>query len=307
LVSVVPEAFFQHPGRSGIIGRRDALHEPRGHRKPGRAQGNFNLACHAKAVMFATNPVVISNMRIPYYEVAAFAAQPFSGNPAAVCALDQWLPDALLQAIAAENNLSETAFFVREGDGFRLRWFTPAVEVDLCGHATLATAFVLFTELGHGEPVIRFQTQSGPLAASRRQELVELVRALQRQPREVQRARDYLVVFDSQADVMALQPDMNLLTKLDCLGVIATARGDEADFVSRFFAPAVGVPEDPVTGSAHSTLIPFWAERLGKTELVARQVSKRGGTLYCRHLGRRVAIGGRAVVYCRGDLEVPTA
>ncbi len=261
-------------------------------------------------------------MRIPYYEVAAFAAQPFSGNPAAVCALNQWLPDALLQAIAAENNLSETAFFVREGDGFRLRWFTPKVEVDLCGHATLATAFVLFTELGHGQPVIRFQTQSGPLEASRRQELVELdfpawpakpcaapdelVRGLKRQPREILRARDYVALFDSQADVMALQPDMDLLTKLDCLGVMATARGEEADFVSRFFAPAAGIPEDPVTGSAHSTLIPFWAERLGKTELVARQVSKRGGTLYCRHLGTRVAIGGRAVVYCRGDLDVPT-
>ena len=262
-------------------------------------------------------------MRVPYFQVDAFATEAFRGNPAGVCPLEDWWPDAILQNIAAENNLSETAFFTRLNDGYHLRWFTPVMEVDLCGHATLASAHVLFSELGHSEPHLRFQTRSGWLAAERRGEIVELdfpsrpptpcaapdelVLGLGHKPAEVLKARDFFAVFDSEADVVALRPDMELLSQLDCLGVIVTARGDTADFVSRFFAPRAGIPEDPVTGSAHCSLIPFWAERLGKSELFARQISKRGGELFCRHLGERVGIGGRAVIYSRGELEIPSA
>jgi PhzF family phenazine biosynthesis protein len=260
-------------------------------------------------------------MRLPYFVVDAFASRPFAGNPAGVCPLEQWLPDTLLQQIAAENNLSETAFFVPEGEAWHLRWFTPAVEVDLCGHATLASAFVLFAELGCTHDQIRFRTKSGFVAAERRGELIELdfpawkpastpasealMRGLGKAPREVLRSRDLLAVYDSQAEVAALAPDLALLETLDSLGVIVTAPGEDADFVSRFFAPRAGIPEDPVTGSAHSTLIPYWAARLGKADLFARQISRRGGELYCKHLGERVAIGGRAVIYSRGQIEIP--
>jgi len=258
-------------------------------------------------------------MRLPYYHVDAFTGKLFSGNPAGVCPLEQWLPDRILQSIAAENNLSETAFFKREPDFFELRWFTPTLEVDLCGHATLAPAHVLFAELGHSDSSVRFQTRSGLLTATRRNAMIELdfparppqacatpeklSRALGRMPREVLKSRDYLAVFESQAAVAALTPDMDLLGQLDCLGIIVTAPGEDSDFVSRFFAPRAGIPEDPVTGSSHCTLIPFWAERLGKRELFARQISRRGGEIFCRHLGDRVGIGGRAIVYSRGEIE----
>ncbi len=260
-------------------------------------------------------------MRIPYYQVDAFTSKLFRGNPAGVCVLEQWLPDALLQRIAAENNLSETAFFTREQGYFHLRWFTPVMEVDLCGHATLAPAFVLFSELSHPDASARFQTRSGWLSATRRSGMIELdfpsrpavsskapeqlLRGLGHNPGEVLRSRDYLAVFDSEAEVASLAPDMGLLAELDCLGIIVTAPGKEADFVSRFFAPRAGVPEDPATGSSHCSLIPFWAERLGKSELFARQLSRRGGELYCRHLGERVGIGGHAVIYSRAELEIP--
>ena len=263
-------------------------------------------------------------MRIPYYQVDAFTARTFGGNPAGVCILEGWLPGDILQRIAAENNLPETAFLTRQADdSYHLRWFTPIVEVDLCGHATLASAFVLFTELGHAGRCLRFHTRSGWLTAERNGDIIELdfpsrvpvpclapdelPRGLGRKPREVLKARDFLAVYESQAEVAALTPDMALLERLDCLGVIVTAQGGDADFVSRFFAPRAGVPEDPVTGSAHCSLIPFWAGRLGKKELLARQISRRGGELYCRLAGERVGIGGRAVIYCRGELEVPTA
>lgn len=263
-------------------------------------------------------------MRIPYYQVNAFTANPFGGNPAGVCPLKQWLPDETLQQISAENGLSETAFFLDEGDVLHLRWFTPAVEVDLCGHATLASAFVLFNELGRSEEALRFRTRSGTLGVSKQGELLELdfpsrpatacampeklVQALGRRPSAVLKSRDYLALFSDAVEVAALKPDMELLAQLDCLGVIVTAQSAQSntvDFVSRFFAPGAGVPEDPVTGSAHCTLIPFWAERLGKSELVAKQISRRGGDLFCRYAGERVFIGGRALVYCRGELEVP--
>lgn len=259
-------------------------------------------------------------MRIPYYQVNAFTKDPFGGNPAGVCVLDQWLADDLLQKIAAENNLSETAFFLPEGNSFRLRWFTPTVEVDLCGHATLATAAVLFFELGFKDEQVRFESRSGPLFARRQDDLIDLdfptwrpkpcatpsglAQALGQEPLEVLETRDYVVVFESEKVVRELKPDMDALKNFERVGVIATAPGIDADFVSRFFAPRVGVPEDPVTGSAHCSLIPFWAERLGKTELFARQISKRGGELFCRLVGDRVRIGGHAKIYKRGELNV---
>jgi len=259
-------------------------------------------------------------MRIPYYQVNAFTSQNFAGNPAGVCLLDEWLSNDLLQKIAAENDLSETAFLVKRYGFYDLRWMTPTTEVDLCGHATLAAAYVLFFEKGLESDRIAFQTLSGRLSASRSAQHVELdfpsrppqvcpppkdlVEGLGAKPVEVLKARDYLAVFESAAEVAALNPDMKLLAALDCLGTIVTAPGKEVDFVSRFFAPKVGVPEDPVTGSAHSSLIPFWSSRLGKTELQASQISQRGGSLSCRLLGHRVGIGGQAVVYCRGELEL---
>ena len=262
-------------------------------------------------------------MRIPYFQVAAFTAKSFGGNPAGVCVLDSWPADHTLQSIAAENNLSETAFFVRAGEEFDLRWFTPAVEVDLCGHATLASAFVLFSELDYSRDIITFQSRSGPLRASRQGERIELdfparpavacavpellLSGLGKPPVEVLKARDYLAVYNSQGEVAGLDPDMRMLGQLDCLGIIVTALGQDADFVSRFFAPAAGIPEDPVTGSAHCTLIPYWSARLGKTKMFARQLSRRGGELFCELAGDRVLIGGKAVLYSRGQIEIENA
>jgi PhzF family phenazine biosynthesis protein len=259
-------------------------------------------------------------MQIPYYQIDAFTGKVFAGNPAGVCMLKAWLPDAVLQGIAAENNLAETAFLVPQGAGYHLRWFTPAVEVDLCGHATLAPAHLLFSELGHRQPTVQFETRSGQLQAARRGDLVELdfpsrppqpcnipddlLRGLGAMPREVLKARDFFAVFDSESEVAALKPDFELLTGLDSLGVIVTAPGTNSDFVSRFFAPRAGISEDPATGSSHCSLIPYWSGRLGKTEMFARQISRRGGEFHCRNLGERVAIGGQAVVYSRGHIEV---
>lgn len=260
-------------------------------------------------------------MKLPYYEVSAFTTNPFGGNPAGVCVLDAWLPDAILLSIAANNNLAETAFTVPRGNDFELRWFTPTVEIDLCGHATLAAASVLFQERGLGGDAICFHSRSGMLAVTRKQDLLTLdfparpphastppealACGLGAPPTEVFKARDYLAVFKDEADVRNLQPDFALLKTLDCLGIIATATGKDCDFVSRFFAPGAGVDEDPVTGSAHCTLIPFWAERLGKPRLFARQISARGGELICEWKGARVKIGGRAVQYLRGEIQLP--
>ena len=259
-------------------------------------------------------------MKIPYYEVSAFTSNPFGGNPAGVCPLAAWLPDATLQQIAANNNLSETAFVVPQGTDFDLRWFTPTTEVDLCGHATLAAAFVLFQQRGTSRPEIRFHSRSGALTVVQEGESLaldfpsrpaspcaapaELLRGLGATPATVLKSRDYLAVFASAGAVRALQPDFATLGKLDCLGIIATAPGEDCDFVSRFFAPAGGVDEDPVTGSAHCTLIPYWAERLGKAKLFARQVSPRGGELQCELAGDRVRIAGKAVLYLCGEIEI---
>lgn len=261
-----------------------------------------------------------------YFHVDAFAQAPFTGNPAGVCPLAAPLPAALMQQIAAENSLAETAFFVSRPDepaGFDLRWFTPTVEIDLCGHATLAAAHVLFKHLGFAGPQVTFHTQSGLLhvarAADGRLTLdfpsrppqplpalpAGLAAALGGTPRAALAARDLLAVFATEAEVAALQPDMAAIAAFDYVGIIATAPGSEGvDFVSRFFAPRVGVPEDPVTGSAHSILIPFWAEKLGKTELRARQISPRGGDLWCCLRGDRVDISGYAVTYAAGELLV---
>ncbi len=260
-------------------------------------------------------------MQIPLYQIDAFAARPFEGNPAAVCPLEKWLPDEVMQAVAAENNLSETAFFVPTRDGFHIRWFTPASEVDLCGHATLASAHVLFDHLGHEEGEIVFASRSGPLRVRKDgAHLVmdfpaqpatpcdtppAIVRAFGRQPRECLKSEDYLVVFEDASDVRAAQPDFAALTELDLRGVIITAPSSHHDFVARFFAPKLAVPEDPVTGSAYTQLAPYWADRLGKQKFCARQLSRRGGEVTCEVVGDRVFIAGTAVPYLRGHIEIP--
>jgi PhzF family phenazine biosynthesis protein len=262
-------------------------------------------------------------MRLPIYQVDAFTDRLFGGNPAAVVPLEGWLPDDTLLSIAAENNLAETAFFVRDGDGWAIRWFTPVVEVDLCGHATLATAFVIATILEPGRKDILFNTRrAGPLTVtcegerytldfpSRPPQPVvtphpDLIAGLGIEPVAVLAERDYLVVYEDAATVAALRPDLTKLAGVDRFAVCVTAPGEGGvDFVSRFFAPAEGIPEDPVTGSAHCTLIPYWAERLGKTQLSARQISKRGGTLACELAGDRVKIGGQAVLYLEGGIHI---
>jgi len=258
-------------------------------------------------------------MRLPIHQVDAFASEVFRGNPAAVCPLERWLPDATMQSIALENNLSETAFVVREGDGFRIRWFTPVNEVPLCGHATLATAFVLF-EL-HGGEHLAFQSQSGPLSVKRRGDVLtldfpvlslseysgprEAIDALGAEP-DLVLGREHLLfaVYRDERTVRELRPDFARLGRFD-LRASVTAPGDEVDFVSRFFAPSEGIDEDPVTGSAHCSLIPYWAERLNKTTLRARQVSARGGELDCALHGERVTIGGRGVRYLEGTITIP--
>lgn len=245
------------------------------------------------------------------YQVDAFTNRPFAGNPAAVCPLDHWPDDSLMQAIAEENNLSETAFFVPSKKGFRLRWFTPVGEVDLCGHATLATAHVLFETLGYPHPTITFETRSGELRVRRNGALLEmdfpathpvactvpdlLVQGLGHTPEEVLAADVFLAVFDSEKTVRAIAPNQTLLRQLNLRAVIVTAPGSDVDFVSRYFAPKMGVPEDPVTGSAHCKLAPYWARRLGKDVLVARQISKRGGDLLCVMNGDRVLLSGTAI------------
>lgn len=256
--------------------------------------------------------------------VDAFTDKIFTGNPAGVVPLDAWLPDERMRLIAFENGLAETAFFVRTGpDRFHLRWFTPAVEVDLCGHATLASAFVIFHELGQAGTRITFDSRSGPLHVTRlpsgELELdfpsrpaaplaappAEILASLNIAPRELLKVPThayYLAVYATQAEVLALRPDFPRLAALGDARVIATAPGDDCDCASRFFAPGAGVPEDPVTGSAHCTITPYWVERLGRNPLRARQVSARGGNLLCTLDGSRVRLAGRAALYLRGEI-----
>lgn len=258
-------------------------------------------------------------MHLPLYQIDAFTDRLFAGNPAAVCPLEEWPADAVLQSIAAENNLSETAFFIGRDGVYRLRWFTPAAEIDLCGHATLASAYVIFRYLEPALSRTEFHTRSGVLAVEKQGDLLAmdfparpadpcplpeaLTAGLGTAPLAVFRSRDYMAILDSEETVRGLRPRMDELVKLDCTGIIATAPGRKSDFVSRFFAPRVGVPEDPVTGSSHCTLIPYWSERLVKKDLHSIQVSPRGGELFCTDLGDRVRIAGRAVTYLEGIIQ----
>ena len=261
-------------------------------------------------------------MRIPLYHVDAFTSSVFSGNPAAVCLLETWIDDELLQSVAAENNLSETAFLVQTDKGFDIRWFTPVTEVALCGHATLASAFALFECRNWLSDTVRFHTRkSGELSVRKQGDLLEmdfparpayprtppagLADALRVTPEGVfGSAEDLMVVLESESAVRAVQPDFAALLRMESRGTIVTARGDRSDFVSRFFAPRVGVQEDPVTGSAHCVLTPYWATVLGKTDLHAFQVSKRGGELFCSTSGDRLKISGKAVLYLEGVITI---
>lgn len=261
-------------------------------------------------------------MTIPIYQADAFTDQLFGGNPAAICPLTEWLPDEMMQKIALENNLAETAFFVKTDKGYLLRWFTPELEIDLCGHATLASAHILFTELGYDEDTIYFETVKAgtlvvtrdgnkysmdfpsrvPFAADLPEGLVEALGGLK--PKEVLRGRDYMLVYENEGDIVNMKPDHAALAKIDTLGIIVTAPGKDVDFVSRFFAPAAGVPEDPVTGSAHCNLIPYWAGKLGKNTLHAYQVSARKGELWCELKADRVLMTGKAVTYLKGEVYI---
>ena len=273
-------------------------------------------------MVFSAQPGHNRTMRAPIFQVDAFTSEVFGGNPAAVCPLERWIPDQLMQRIAAENALSETAFYIRDGAGYHLRWFAPNAEIDLCGHATLATAFVLRTELGVDDDVLRFNTKSGELrvTGTARQLTLDFP-ALPPVPCECPEGllqalgltgatavlfeTDYIVVVEHESQVRSLKPDLAKLMPLKGRGVVVTAPGDRHDFVSRFFGPKVGIDEDPVTGSAHCWLTPYWSERLGKTSLRAAQLSARGGEIDCTIRDGRIFLTGTAVLFLRGEIEVP--
>lgn len=256
------------------------------------------------------------------YQVDAFTSKLFGGNPAAVIPLEKWLDDGLMQQIAAENNLAETVFFVPKDEGYHIRWFTPELEIDLCGHATLASAFILFDYLGYSKNQLLFYSKSGELVISRDDGKFKLnfpsrmpVKVVEypdqllnglgiTDPLGVYKSRDYVVEIATEKEVMNLTIDISLLNQIDVVGIIVTAPGKDCDFVSRFFAPNCGIPEDPVTGSAHSSLIPFWAEKLNKQKLHAKQLSRRGGELWCENMGDRVTMSGNCVFYMKGEINV---
>ncbi len=259
-------------------------------------------------------------MEIALYQIDAFASELFEGNPAAICPLKEWLPDEIMQSIAAENNLSETAFFVPKGNGFHIRWFTPVSEVDLCGHATLATAFVLFNILGYEKDKIRFDSKSGILAVSRDDEYLVMdfpaqppiacdipeiiVQAFDTTPIECLESEDLIAVFEREIDVETANPDFELLKNLDLRGITITAKSARYDFVARFFAPKYGIPEDPVTGSAYTQLAPYWASKIGSKKFRVKQLSSRGGELICELVDGRVFITGKALEYLRGKIRI---
>ena len=261
-------------------------------------------------------------MKIPLYQIDAFASKLFEGNPAAVCPLDKWLPDEIMQSIAAENNLSETAFFVPRGNGFHIRWFTPASEVDLCGHATLAAAYILFNTRGYKKDKIEFDSKSGTLTVTKDNEWLvmdfpaqppvscdipeEIIKAFNIEPIECLKSEDFIVVFEREIDIESAHPDFGQLIKLDLRGVIITAKSSRYDFVARFFAPKYGIPEDPVTGSAYTQLAPYWVSKIGSKRFSAKQMSSRGGELTCELVGDRVLISGRAVKYLEGTIKIQT-
>ena len=260
-------------------------------------------------------------MNLPIYQVDAFTDHVFGGNPAAVCPLESWLPDQTMQSIATENNLSETAFIVPLNGGYHIRWFTPVYEVDLCGHATLASAFVIFNHLHYQGEEIVFHSRSGELRVQKSGDQMvmnfpadiisevsipeTLAASFNITPRSAYKGKtDYLLIYESESDIQNLTPDFSLMRKTEARGVIVSAPGDEVDFVSRFFAPLAGVDEDPVTGSAHTTLTPFWVNQLGKNPLSARQISARGGVLACRLEGERVFLTGQAQLYLTGNIYI---
>lgn len=259
-------------------------------------------------------------MELTLYQVDAFADKPFTGNPAAICPLENWLPDEVMQAIAMENNLSETAFFVPVETGYHIRWFTPVSEVKLCGHATLASAFVLFEELHYSKDVIVFDSLSGALRVTRNADKFEMdfpaqppelcetpqliVDAFGARPMQCLKAEDYIVVFEIEKDILMAEPDMEALKALDLRGVAITARSTDYDFVSRFFAPKHNINEDPVTGSSYTQLAPYWARELNKTTLSAKQLSRRGGEVKCHVGDERVAISGGAIKFMQGKIWI---
>ncbi len=262
----------------------------------------------------------MDSMKFPIYQIDAFANKTFEGNPAAVCPLDSWLPDELMQSIAAENNLAETAFFMPANDGFDIRWFTPSAEVDLCGHATLASAYVLFDILKFKRQQIDFDSKSGRLTVSRNGEWLvldfpaqspepcdtpnEIIDAFGLDPAECLRNVDYVVIFDEADNISSMNPNLEILKQLDLRAVIISATSQQYDFTARVFAPSLGIPEDPVTGSAYTQLVPYWAGRLKKNEFRVRQESARGGELTCELAGDRVLISGKAVKYLEGSVEI---
>jgi PhzF family phenazine biosynthesis protein len=259
--------------------------------------------------------------KIKLYQIDAFTDKVFGGNPAAVCILDAWLKDAEMQHIAAENNLAETAFVVNTEEGYEIRWFTPTVEVDLCGHATLAAAYVLFRYYNHPTAKINLHSpRSGLLTVEKEDDILTLnfptdvfeatetpealITAFGLTPEETYKGKtDFMLIYASQADVQNFDPDINLINTVNARGVIVSAPGNDVDFVSRFFCPQVGISEDPVTGSAHTTLTPYWSKRLNKQKLTAKQLSGRQGNLTCEYLGERVNISGKAVTYLTGEIE----
>ncbi|WP_339626422.1 PhzF family phenazine biosynthesis protein [uncultured Maribacter sp.] len=262
-------------------------------------------------------------MKQKIYQIDAFTTKLFGGNPAAVCILKDWLETELMQQIAAENNLAETAFAVKKYNYYEIRWFTPEIEVDLCGHATLATSFVLYNYYGFKENTLRFiSPRSGELLVQKNEvelftmdfptddliavsEQTDISKAIGKQPLETYKGKtDYLLIYNSQEEIEAIKPDFHLLNELDCRGVIVSSNGNEVDFVSRFFAPQCGIPEDPVTGSAHTTLTPYWSKKLNKKTLTAKQLSERGGDIQCEYLGERVKISGNGVCYLIGEIEI---
>lgn len=261
-------------------------------------------------------------MQLPIFQVDAFTDKTFGGNPAAVCPLEYWLPDDVMQKIAMENSVAETAFFIQSNDVFEIRWFTPEIEMDLCGHATLATAHVIVRHLNYQLSSLKFRSKSGILTVtvenefltmdfpSRRPESSDvpqiILDAIQVKPVEILKSRDYVLVFECEEAIRSMKPNQGILNQIniDPGGVVVTAQGNEVDFVSRFFTPQASIFEDPVTGSAHCSLIPYWSERLGKKSLLALQVSPRIGKLLCKDLGERVLISGEAVTYLEGQITI---
>lgn len=257
------------------------------------------------------------NKSYPIYKVDAFTDKLFGGNPAAVCPLENWLADKVMQKLAAENNLSETAFFVKENDVYHIRWFTPEYEIDLCGHATLGSAYIIFNHLNHTSDTIDFTCKSGLLQVKKKGDLIELnfpsrmpvdcdapealLAGINIKPSKILKSRDYFLVYDDEETIDQIVPDYTHLNKLDVVGVIVTAPGKEVDFVSRFFVPNSVIGEDPATGSAHCNLIPYWASELNKSQLTATQLSPRKAQFICEHKGERVLMAGNVVLYLKGE------